>query len=130
MPGTKQIRGVVVRGLCNVFETGSRTRGFVNCPLSCRKSTTCRSGSMLVWIGMIGSVVGALHWPTWAGSEPLLATVTVTGVAVVSLPAASRTMAVSTWEPLPGPCVSQFTVYGVERSSTPRCAPSSLNWTP
>ena len=48
------------------------------------------------------------------GSAPLFATVTVTGVAVVSLPAASRAMAVDVCEPFPPSVVSQLTLYGAD----------------
>ena len=103
----------------NVLDTGSQTRGFVPLSVELSKISSFPFGSMLVWIGTIGSVVGVLQRPTCAGSEPLLATVTVTGVAVVSLPAASRAVAVSVCEPLPPRVVSQLTCTG-GRSSTPR----------
>ena len=90
--------------------TGSQTRGFVPLSVALSKIRSLPFGSMLVWIGMIGKRRGgAPTGPTCAGSEPLLATVTVIGVAVVSLPAASRTVAVSTCDPLPPSVVSQLT---------------------
>src|SRR6266545_4752739 len=59
-----------------------------------------------------------------------LSTVTVTALLVVVLPAASRATAVSVWEPLAAPVVSQETLYGLAVSSAPKFAPSSLNCTP
>src|SRR2546426_300032 len=60
----------------------------------------------------------------------LFATVTVTGVAVVVLPAASRATAVSVWEALLAVVVSHAIEYGAAVPSTPTFAPSRRNWTP
>src|SRR6266571_312339 len=49
---------------------------------------------------------------------------------VAALPAASRAMAVSVWEPGAAVVVSQETLYGLAVTSAPRFTPSSLNWTP
>src|SRR5476649_2761501 len=56
--------------------------------------------------------------------------VTVIDVAVAVLPAASRATAVSAWSPFAVVVESQLIEYGALVSSTPRLAPSSLNWTP
>ena len=111
----------------NVRATGSQTRGLVPLFVALSKIRSLPLGSMLVWIGTIGSVVGSVHWPTCAGSEPLFATVTLTGAEVVSRPAASRAIAVSTCEPLPPRVVFHPVVYGAVTSSTPSGAPSSMN---
>ena len=46
------------------------------------------------------------------------------------LPAASRAIALSVWEPLSSPRVSQTTEYGLAVSSAPRFWLSTRNWTP
>ena len=48
----------------NVLVTGSQTRGFVPLSVELSKISSLPFGSMLVWIGMIGSVVGELQLPT------------------------------------------------------------------
>ena len=50
--------------------------------------------------------------------------------AVVTLPAASRAMAVSVWLPLATAVVFHDVEYGDAVSSAPRLAPSNLNCTP
>ena len=76
----------VVRDLVDVLATGSQTIGLSW--LSIIRSFPL--GSMTVWIGMMGSVPGALHCPSCAGSGPPFETVTSTAADVVSFPAASR----------------------------------------
>src|SRR5687768_17289260 len=49
---------------------------------------------------------------------------------VVELPAASRAVAVNTWEPLAAVAVFHGSEYGAVVSSAPRLTPSSLNCTP
>src|SRR2546429_7919616 len=66
---------------------------------------------------MIGAVFGLL-------------TTTERAVAVVSLPAASRTTALSECVPFAIVVVFHVTLYGAPVSSAPRFAPSSLNCTP
>src|SRR5438552_10351644 len=64
------------------------------------------------------------------GRVASLNTVTVPGSEVHRRPSRSRATAIRLWEPPPVLVVSQETSYGVEVSSAPRLAPSSLNWTP
>src|SRR5206468_1467806 len=64
------------------------------------------------------------------GGVVSLKTVTVTEVAVVVLPAASRAMAVSVCDALLVVFVSHATAYGAVVSSAPRFAPSRRNCTP
>ena len=64
------------------------------------------------------------------GAVASLNTVTLTAVAVLVLPAASRATAVRVWPVLVAVRVSHATEYGALVSSAPRFAPSSLNWTP
>src|SRR5438445_306131 len=59
-----------------------------------------------------------------------LVTVTVTAVAVVWFPARSRATAESVCGPLALVVVFQAVLKGAARTSAPRLAPSSLNWTP
>src|SRR5947199_369476 len=61
-------------------------------------------------------------------SEPLLDTVIVTGLEVVSFPAPAWARAVRVWEPSLSLVVSQETEKGAP-VSLPRLALSSLNWT-
>ena len=60
----------------------------------------------------------------------LFATVTLTGAAVLVLPAASRAIAVSVWPPFATVVVVQLTEYGGVVSSWPRLEPFNLNCTP
>src|SRR5712692_5677262 len=59
-----------------------------------------------------------------------LATVTVTGAEVVTLPAASRATAVRVYEPFATAVVYAGTAYGAVVSSAPMSMPSYLNCTP
>src|SRR5919204_4165003 len=59
-----------------------------------------------------------------------LLTVTVTVADVAVLPEPSRATAVSVCGPLLAVDVLQRIEYGAARTSEPRFAPSSLNWTP
>ncbi|OLC50432.1 MAG: hypothetical protein AUH43_04990 [Acidobacteria bacterium 13_1_40CM_65_14] len=63
-------------------------------------------------------------------SGVVLLTVTVTGVDVVVLPAASRATAVNEWLPFDVVVVSHANEYGLVVSSAPRLAPSNVNCTP
>src|SRR2546423_2118840 len=54
---------------------------------------------------------------------------TVTAAEIVSWPAASRAIAVSTCRLFVAAAVSQLTEYGAVESARPRSAPSSWNWT-
>ena len=94
----------------SAFVTGSRTTWIRPAIGGAVEVRSFPFGSMLVWMGMIGSVVAVLQLPTCAGSLALFATVTVTGVEVVSFPAESRATAVSTCEPFPPVAVSQLIV--------------------
>lgn len=64
-----------------------------------------------------------------AGADRL-DTVIDTGFEVRAFPAASLAIAVRVWLPLETPIVFHEPEYGGVVSSTPRSAPSSLNWTP
>src|SRR4029077_12407776 len=64
------------------------------------------------------------------GAVVSLDTLTLTGVDVVVLPEASRATAVSVCAPFEAVDVIHAAVYGAARSSVPRFAPSSWNWTP
>src|SRR5215470_5091620 len=72
---------------------------------------------------------GALHCPTVDGGAALF-TVTEIGADVRRLPAASRAMAVTVWEPSGVVVVFQLSEYGELFTSAPRFAPSSWNCTP
>ena len=67
---------------------------------------------------------------TAGGVRSGLLTVTVTGLAVAVLPAASRATAVRVWAPLATVVVSHANEYGALVRSAPRFPPSSWNWTP
>ena len=71
--------------------------------LSCPFHITTRPvGKSAIWTATTGVVSGGLHWPTWAGSaDVVFATVTLTDVAWVRLPATSRATAESVCGPLP-----------------------------
>src|SRR5712664_2753397 len=68
-----------------------------------------------------------LQDPEWG---VVLATVTVTGAEVVTLPAASRATAVRVYEPFATAVVYAATAYGAVVSSAPMLMPSYLNCTP
>ena len=58
------------------------------------------------------------------------ATTTLIGSDDAIAPAVLRATAVITYPPSETDAVSHSSVYGAERSSLPRAAPSSMNWTP
>src|ERR1700712_1335151 len=75
----------------------------------------------LIW-GTELSTVGATSFPE-------LSTVTVERTVVV-LPALSRAVADTVWDPVGASAVFHGVVYGAVRSSAPRLSPSTANWTP
>ncbi len=86
------------------------------------------SAATLIEVWTVAPSVGALS--DTVGAVVSLATMTLTVVAVLVLPAASRATAVSAWAALVAVRVSHATEYGALVSSAPRLAPSSLNCTP
>src|SRR5215470_13992328 len=77
----------------------------------------------------IGQLNGAVHCPACVGSK-VLATVTLIAADVVTLPLASRAMAVNTWLPFTALKVFHDMEYGGAISSGPRKTPSTMNCTP
>src|SRR5262245_50033734 len=71
-----------------------------------------------------------MEYDNTPGGLTLLWTVTPIAPEVVRFPAPSRVTAVSVCAPFGTLVVSHMTEYGAVRSSAPRFAPSSMNWTP
>ena len=76
-----------------------------------------------------GRLIGADHWPIWAG-PPMFATVTSTAAETLVLPAASRARALTACAPFDVVRESQVISYGAVVSSLPTAEPSSRNCTP
>ena len=82
-------------------------------------------------VTVVPAVSSKPHAPTSpVGSTAGLLTVTVTGLEVVVLPAASRAAAVSVCVPLATLLVVQLALQGAEPSSAPSAVPSTRNCTP
>src|SRR2546427_8031550 len=79
---------------------------------------------------MVTALEEILALATLLRSGCALSTVTLTALAGVLLPAASRATAVRLWEPLATRVVFHKREYGAAVTSAPRLAPSSLNCTP
>src|SRR5437016_5454365 len=93
-----------------------------------RSPTAVAAANARTIVVLLASLVRAIPWAN--ATVLTLLTVTVTALAVVRFPAASRAIAVSVCEPLLVLVVFQETEYGDAVTSAPKFAPSSWNCTP